>query len=266
MEMKEDESQSLRLRVDQISSKLDKQDRVRAVNTKWMLTVGAAIVAALGYTNFVQLPREAAKAAKKQVGPDVVKKAEQIVNGLQEDEVYAKKIRDELGKISDLKKIADLPIGTIVPSMLEPSKFAEAAGDPNRTTWVLADGQPIAAASRYGQLSNKKKTPDLRGMFLRGMNEKGGLDPNDHREPGDYQPDALQKHGHNTTVTDRPTGYQKGAYPRYDKNGIGYTRDPDGKNAPILSVSVSVSDVTGANAADETRPKNVAVYFYIKIN
>ena len=72
MTVKDDEFQTLRLRVDQISSEFDKQGRVRAVNTKWMLTVGAVIVAALGYTNFVQLPKEAAKAAKEQVGPEIV--------------------------------------------------------------------------------------------------------------------------------------------------------------------------------------------------
>jgi len=261
MEMKDDESQTLRLRVDQISSELHKQDRVRAVNTKWMLTVGAVIIAALGYTNFVQLPREAAKAAREQVGPDVVEEANRIVDDLKQDKVYAQGIKDELGKISDMKKIANLPIGTIAPSMLDPSKFAEAVGDPNRTTWVLADGNDVTD-SQYGKLllskntsstSNTISTPDLRGMFLRGMNVNGGQDPEQNRIAGSRQPDALQQHGHQTNAkafiwSDPSTDY-------------GYT-SVGGAHAP----PASVTDVRGASTAVETRPKNVAVYFYIKIN
>ena len=45
-------------------------------------------------------------------------------------------------------------------------------------------------------------------------------------------------------------------------NNNEFLTDKRAKNAPIASVTT----VTDANAADETRPKNVAVYFYIKIN
>lgn len=161
-----------------------------------------------------------------------------------------------LEEILRLKKIANLPVGTIVASMLEPSKFAEAVGDPNRkiNEWQLADGKPIAATSRYGQLSGKTKTPDLRGMFLRGMNEgrkDGKQDPEQNRTAGHYQSDALQEHGHVTDATEW----------NWNKQGnAGYTSQA--KNAP----SSSVRNVTGANVEVETRPKNVAVYFYIKIN
>ncbi len=100
----------------------------------------------------------------------------------------ALKVKKELEDISDLQKIANLPIGTIVPSMLYPSQFAKAVGDLDRTTshWVLADGQKDITTSQYGQLSNKTKTPDLRGMFLRGVNEgrdDGEQDPVE-RKPG----------------------------------------------------------------------------------
>ena len=228
-----------------------------------MLTVGAAIVAALGYTNFVQLPREAAKAAREQVGPEVVQEANRIMGVLEDDESRAKKI---LGEISERQKIANLPIGTIAPSMLNPNSFAEAVGDPNRTTWVLADGQKDITNSRYGQWSGSTTPPDLRGVFLRGINEgtKDGKEDPDDRKPGDYQRDVLQEHSHETTDTKSLTGYQENAYQRSDTGGIGYTRNPDGKNAPIIPVSVTT--VTGAITAGETRPKNVAVYFYIKIN
>ena len=185
-------------------------------------------------------------------------------------EPEAKKVKKELKEISDLQLIANLPIGTIVPSMLGPSTFAKAVGDLDRTTskWVLADGQSIAATSRYSQLSNKTKTPDLRGMFLRGVNEgrKDGEQDPDDRKPGDYQQDALQQHGHKTDARK----LKWGEFEENDPNAtdLGYTSK--GKaHAPIASVTfvtpLKDAKVTTRTAV-ETRPKNVAVYFYIKVN
>ncbi|MEN6373758.1 MAG: hypothetical protein ABFD75_03115 [Smithella sp.] len=183
----------------------------------------------------------------------------------------AKKVKEELKDISDLEKIANLPIGTIVTSMLPPSLFAEVVGDPDpsvfdprKSKWVLANGRDIRS-SRYGKLSGNTETPDLRGMFLRGLNEgreDGKQDP-DVRKPGDYQKDAIQQHGHNTEVIGKPTGYKEQVE---TPSGIGYTRHPAGRNAPHEKMSVNVLEVKGANAKVETRPRNAAVYFYIKIN
>ena len=103
MEMKNDEFQTLRSRVDEISSELDKQDRVRAVNTKWMLTVGAVIVAALGYTNFVQLPREAAKAAEEQIGPETIEQANSILAGLEKIEGKAQSFESKIERMEGRK-------------------------------------------------------------------------------------------------------------------------------------------------------------------
>ena len=85
----------------------------------------------------------------------------------------AKKVKKELEEISDLQLMSNLPIGTVAPSMLKPSLFAEAVGDVDRDTpaWVFADGRTIAATSRYSQKSGETVVPDLRGMFLRGLNE-----------------------------------------------------------------------------------------------
>jgi len=103
-------------------------------------------------------------------------------------------------------------------------------------------------------------------MFLRGMNVDGkGLDPDQSREVGDVQEDALQEHGHETTAT----GYQydvpdkESHYPwKEGKADLGYTSDGDADIVPAEVTSVKGADKN----AEETRPKNVAVYFYIKIN
>ena len=95
MEIKDDEFQTLRQRVDQISSELDKQNTVRVVNTKWMIIVGAVILAALGFTSFVQLPREAARAAREQVGPEIIEKANEILSHLQRIDANANEMKKE---------------------------------------------------------------------------------------------------------------------------------------------------------------------------
>ena len=167
----------------------------------------------------------------------------------------ARKVKAELQDISNLEKIANMPIGTILPSMLRPTEFAKEVGDLDRkqVQWTLADGAKDITHSRYGQLSGNTKPPDLRGMFLRGVE--------DGRQPGDYQADALQVHGH---VTD---ALKVGQYVDRDTKELGYTTRG---GADIGTASVTaVTHIPGekdVNIADETRPKNVAVYFYIKIN
>jgi len=99
METKNDEFQALRLRLDQVSSELDKQDAVRAVNTKWMIIVGAVILAALGFTSFVQLPREAAKAARDQVGPEIIRKARMIAAELEKIEEKAQSFESKIERM-----------------------------------------------------------------------------------------------------------------------------------------------------------------------
>ncbi|MBN1932888.1 MAG: hypothetical protein JW786_14895 [Desulfobacterales bacterium] len=178
-------------------------------------------------------------------------------------EPEAKRVKKELEEISDLQQIANLPIGTIVPSMLHPSLFAKVVGDPSvfdpeKSSWVLADKQKDITRSRYGKLlNNTRYTPDLRGMFLRGMNEgrnDGKQDPKRDRIAGDYQRDALQEHGHETTATEF----------KWNDTTTDYGYTSEGKaHAPTASV-MTVKEP--AYAAIETRPKNVAVYFYIKIN
>jgi hypothetical protein len=190
---------------------------------------------------------------------------QRIRTELNEIKPDAKKVKEELKDISDLEKIANLPVGTIIASMLEPADFAREVGDVERTKkqWEIADGREIDTASDYCQLTKKTKIPDLRGMFLRGMNVEGaGADPDKNREVGTSQEDAFQKHDHEIKPDWPLTGYEKKAYERGDANEPGYTKHADGKDAP----KVETLRTTVAGTEDETRPKNVAVYFYIKIN
>jgi hypothetical protein len=93
MELKDDEFQTLRLKVDQISSELEKQRTMRAVNTKWMAIVGSLILAAFGFTSFIQVPREVAKSVKEKIGQEVIYEAKATFESLERE---AKKTFEEL--------------------------------------------------------------------------------------------------------------------------------------------------------------------------
>lgn len=252
MEMKSDEFQTLQLRVDRISSELDKKNAIQAVNTKWLITVGAIILASLGFTSFVQLPKEASRAATQQVGIQIQDRAKEIISDLEKYQKTAREIEAGLTRVSEIDKIANLPIGTIIPSMLNESSFAETVADPTdfdseKSKWVLADGRNVDGSEYAGKV--KPQLPDLRGMFLRGMNEgRTDGDPDQDRQVGSYQADAFAKHDHNL----------KFHYRSFKGDG--------GKGRPALDEGTSPKPVTPIQGNRETRPKNVAVYFYIKIN
>lgn len=167
-----------------------------------------------------------------------------------------------------------LPIGTIVASVVEPAIFSELAGDPGgfeptRSVWVPADGRDVSGSAYAAQHPGTTRVPDLRGLFLRGLNrfqpldplrEDGLLDPEDglldetaeKRHPYAYQWDALQQHEHETTAT---------TFDWARTGKAGYTGRA--QNAPTAKVTA----VMGARMSPlETRPKNAAVYYYIKIN
>ena len=166
------------------------------------------------------------------------------------------------------KKIGAIPVGTIVSSMLNPSKFISINGD----SWVLAEGQSVIN-SDYHKISEKTNVPDCRGMFLRGIN-KNRIDGDPEkikdsktgqlreRHAGERQEDAFQDHKHKSEhliITNKGNGIDgwrpsgSGGEKKHKLHEIidGYYPN-DSKNAPRASL--------------ETRPKNIAVYFYIKIN
>jgi hypothetical protein len=165
-------------------------------------------------------------------------------------------LKKDLEEISELQLIANLPVGTIVPSMLRPSQFAEVVGDPSvfdpkKSKWALADSQDDISFSRYGKLNGEKLAPDLRGMFLRGMNEgrdDGKQDPQDDRDVGDYQADSYKKHNHLLPISENKGNIW----------GVSYSTQGEFEGDHYRWTKMS--------GEKETRPKNVAVYFYIKIN
>jgi hypothetical protein len=142
--------------------------------------------------------------------------------------------------------ITNLPVGTIVASYLSPRQMKENYGD----EWVLANGDEVSTKTAFYALTGKTKLPDLRGVFIRGLN----FDRNDEKQDpdgqnrvvGDYQPDDFMKHNHSISTAGiwRRSFKGEDGSPRTVHQGDGYTGDNGGK---------------------ETRPRNVALYYYIKI-
>lgn len=161
------------------------------------------------------------------------------------------------------------PLGTVVTSLLSFDHFKRAVGDPANwnpvnSRWAPADGRQVVG-SRYEALTGANVVPDLRGVFLRGLNsfdqEEITPIPPSQKNPeakrvGEFQDDATpahthQLHGRNFKVSRYSENNETGYLPNLS------TGTPNGKDT---SLGVDLED------SAEVRPKNVSVYFYVKIN
>lgn len=158
----------------------------------------------------------------------------------------------------DLKKVsqpgstpevpgAPLPVGSVVASYLAPHQMQERYGE----QWVLADGREVSTKTTFHDITGKTRVPDLRGMFIRGLNverKDGKEDPEGRdRLVGEYQADALQQHRHAITTA--------GIWGRSFKGEDGSPRTAYEKTGE-----------TSEKGGTETRARNIALYYYIKIS
>lgn len=151
-------------------------------------------------------------------------------------------------------------VGSIQASLLTEAEFQSIFG----TGWVLARGQSVSG-SKYTSLTGVSSVPDLRGQFLRGKNNgrsDGNQDPGGERNlrDGVIQQDQYQGHTHSTGSTISGAG-----------GGLVYLQPPGLSNNQVSGY------VTKGNFADEvgngtprtgneTRPRNVTVNYFIRIN
>lgn len=163
----------------------------------------------------------------------------------------------------------ELPIGTIVTSYLNFEQFNTATKNnekspggiwtSNKSKWAPCDGRPIPT-SKFQVLTSQTQVPDLRGMFLRGLNIFDPYQPVppisvDKADPeirtvGSYQSDELKSHKHTFSYL-KPK--------QNDSNG-------GSSNHEVSDTDRPTDGTTNATGGVETRPKNIAVYYYIKIN
>ncbi|WP_297338539.1 hypothetical protein [Algoriphagus sp.] len=168
----------------------------------------------------------------------------------------------------------NLPVGTIISSFLTFEQFSkltknheESGGvyTAEKSKWIPCDGR-AAASSKFSRITGFSKVPDLRGVFLRGLNtfdptstvgEKDPLtrDPENNRGVGSFQVDTFQGHWHQMIQP-------------YDAQGFNtYSGDGNtGVRNDIVRDPVSDGVNGTPRVSKETRPKNVAIYYYIRIN
>lgn len=156
--------------------------------------------------------------------------------------------------VAKYKKNLNLPIGTIIGSMLSPEQFAQRF-PAEALLWKLADSGK--ASTDFFNATDCANLPDFRGRFLRGMNvgidsAKGDPDGN-NRPAGSFQTDMVKSHNH-------------------DNSGFNRLLAVDGMNTNNGSVDLGSNEVDLLNSAPilpyggaETRPRNVAVYWYVKV-
>lgn len=160
------------------------------------------------------------------------------------------------------------PIGTVICSYLNWEEFQKITENNKYTTnglwnsefsfWAPCDGREIDKSDLHKVTD--KSVPDLRGVFLRGLNSfdryenDNGIpsvsdlqkDPEPNRIRASFQKDDVEAHTHAFQ------GRNSGAY-----------------RSGELGQSANLGDSnerTSSHGGSETRPKNVALYYYIKIN
>ena len=198
-------------------------------------------------------------------------KPAELVNCLQQLE---KNIEKEFQNL----KLKALPIGTIIASMLEFEKFQNISGN----AWKPADGRKVSAKSKYATLTGNTTLPDLRGMFLRGLNQfdpvKGPRldkykDPDgSRRKTGKPQEDAT------SLPKNKENPFKGNAVSAGDHSHIYFKARREGGRTGSNERASSEGSSTGSSGShshtvlitaggdSETRPVNIAVVYYIKID
>lgn len=144
-------------------------------------------------------------------------------------------------------------VGDIIQSMLTEEQFIEENG----AGWVLADGRAVSG-TKYATLIGAN-IPDLRGQFLRGKDYgrhaiDGKGNPDGDLGLGQDQGHAFGSHAHSNDYYYADTS----STPKVDGLFANF-----GGDARYGHVGVRNS---GTNGGDETRPRNVTVNIFIKID
>ena len=169
--------------------------------------------------------------------------------------------------VSDDINGSKVPVGTIIASILKWDKFnkyynnSKDEDNYEKILWVPADGRPVHG-SDFSDYSLSSNVPDLRGVFLRGINrlsshephpvEKVQSDPEGIRTPGSFQADQFETHQH--------------SFRYHTAHSCGSRPHPNLERANDGRASATTENVTIGKHGSETRPKNVAVFYYIRVN
>ena len=146
--------------------------------------------------------------------------------------------------------------------------------------WLLCDGSEVSrdeyprlfaaigTAHGAGDGATTFNLPDYRGMFLRGVDNGAGNDPDgEDRSVGSVQDHAVGTHGHEIddpghdhSPPDRAGADFNFRGLQFYGSGAGFGSSPTSQEV----TGITVTTPTGANVSSETRPVNSAVNYIIK--
>lgn len=160
-------------------------------------------------------------------------------------------------------------LGNVIFSVLPPGPFRAENGD----GWMLLKNVNIDGSdSEVGKTElferhQIRQLPDARGVFIRGLHldRADSLgDTNQKRMMGEYQADAFATHTHK--ISESEGLYYRDTHLRGlagdDKHFAGILGDSTKQNKKR---KLLVTDPSSPRAS-ETRPRNIALYVYIKVN
>jgi len=156
--------------------------------------------------------------------------------------------------------MSNVMLGNVQYSILEPATFFKINNScKEKPEWILMDGQNIAGSELF-KLTGTSKVPDARGLFIRSMNmdqdrKKGDAEGN--RSVGQYQKDTFESHTHPITNL----GLNNMLCPHNSLAGAEFSQFGGGQLKDINQIIKN--EPSGGN---ETRPRNIALYLYIKVN
>jgi microcystin-dependent protein len=158
-----------------------------------------------------------------------------------------------------------LPTGAIIiwSTDVAPSNFLECNGSAvSRTTYVNLF-TVIGVTFGDGDGVTTFNLPDTRGYFVRGWDDGAGVDPS--RTFGSVQQDQFQTHGHGTTQS--PHNHSINSNNILGSGGTGPLIGGSGstENTNNATISISVNAPNSGNTGSETRPKNIAFMYCIRI-
>lgn len=160
------------------------------------------------------------------------------------------------------------PVGTIIDSLLTEAQFQALMG----TGWILMDSRSVSS-TMYANLTGASTMTDARGQFRRSKNNgraDGNQDPGGERALGNLQAGAMQSHNHfsftNTYTSQnggRTSDLTTGNYPSW---GNGVSGAGEAYNIMASGNASNVGLTSAAGSGNETRPRNIAVNTFVKIN
>lgn len=168
---------------------------------------------------------------------------------------------------------------TIINSTNPAGTILAIAGETRPVGYLFCNGKELlrsdypdlfaAIGTTYGGSGDKFNLPDFRGLFLRGFNGSAGYDTDRkdaNKGVGTYQADEFKSHSH----TMENAGKHK-----HRMNGLARSRGSDAgkqgggvRNAETHNKDTEEAGehkhTINATGGSETRPKNIAVAYYIK--